>query len=140
MNIKSALWGLIQAVLTAILAAFATICTGAFGYWNKDREQDIQMVNIALSMLGGPVKDSPETGRRFAIRVLEKYAKVEVPDEEFDIWAKVGTLSDGIYRPVYYRIALPGPASTDLTEPGLPSPDRPQPGPVSPDQPGSELR
>ena len=83
----------------AAVGALATIWTGAFGYWNTDRGQDIQMVNIALSILGGENKDSSIPGRKFALRVLEKYAEVEIPETEFEQWATVGTLPASIYRP-----------------------------------------
>lgn len=88
----------------AAVGALATIATEAFGYWNTDRDQDIQMVNIALSILGGEVKDQDksEPGRKFALRLLRKYADVEIPETEFNEWARDGTLPPDVYRPGLY--------------------------------------
>lgn len=78
----------------AIIGATATIAVGAFSYANKDKELDIQLVNIGLSILSGENKGTDaEPGRRFALRLLEKYANVEIPDDEFEIWAARGTLT-----------------------------------------------
>ncbi len=79
------------------VAAIATIWASAFGYWNKNRSQDIEMVNIALSILGGDNKDTSKPGRRFALRVLEKYAGVDIPKDEFEEWSNSGTLPADLY-------------------------------------------
>ncbi len=104
---------LLTSIGAAAVGALATIWTGAFGYWNTDRGQDIQMVNIALSILGGEIKDqdTSEPGRRFALRLLQKYAEVEIPDTEFDSWAKDGTLPETVYQAEGPRI-LPPPVTT----------------------------
>ena len=87
------------AIGIASVGAIGTIATGAFGYWNTDRSQDIQMVSIALSILAGENKDTSLPGRKFALRVLEEHAKVDIPDKEFEDWAAIGTLPSVLYQP-----------------------------------------
>lgn len=83
-------------IVGAVVGAAATITTGAFGYLNKDRELDIQMVNVALTILSGEHdrKDSV-AARKFALRALSKYADVDIPHEEFNKWAATGILPQG---------------------------------------------
>ena len=82
--------------IVAGIAAFATVATGAFGYWSRNREQDIEMVRIALSILGGENKDTSLPGRKFALRTLQKHTGVGIPSEEFNEWAEKGTLPKSI--------------------------------------------
>ena len=84
------------AAVTAVITALASIVTGGFGYLNEDRGHDIQMVQIALSILSGDHEDTSLPGRRFALRALEKYSEVEIPQSEFEEWAKTGTLPNDI--------------------------------------------
>ncbi|MCP4318363.1 MAG: hypothetical protein GY789_20685 [Hyphomicrobiales bacterium] len=87
------------AIGIAAIGVVGTIGSGAFGYWNTDRNQDIQMVNIALSILGGENKDTSFEGRMFALYVLEKYADVKINNKAE--WATSGTLPKDIYVPGY---------------------------------------
>ena len=83
----------IAGLLGAVIGALATVTTGAFGFLNKDRELDIRMVDIGLSILSSDSKDTDaEPGRRFALRLLKEYAQVDIPQGEFDDWASRGTL------------------------------------------------
>lgn len=82
---------LASALATAITAA-ATIATGAFGYLNKDRSLDIEMVRISLSILSGENKDTSLNGRKFALRALSKFSGVNIPQDEFETWAESGTV------------------------------------------------
>jgi len=93
---KEVLIPLLSGVAGAALTAIATMTTGAFGYLNKDRELDIQMVNVALTILSGDhdTKNSVEA-RKFALRSLSKYSNVEIPKDEFESWAKTGVLPQG---------------------------------------------
>jgi hypothetical protein len=89
-------FGLLTATVglsSAIIGVVGTIVVGSFGYFNKDRELDIQMVNVGLSILRGEVTGNEDTyqARRFALRLLKKYAAVEIPDNEFNDWAQTGT-------------------------------------------------
>lgn len=90
---------LLTAIGGAIVGSAATIVTGAFGYLNTNRGQDIQMVNIALSILGGDNKDTSVPGRKFALRALREYTQVNIPDDEFEQWALSGTLPEEVFRP-----------------------------------------
>lgn len=76
----------------AAVGVVGTIVVGSFGYFNKDRELDIQMVNVGLSILRGEATGDKDTtqAKRFALRVLKKYADVEIPDDEFEAWVKDG--------------------------------------------------
>ena len=90
---SDALKGLLGAVVGALVTAGATAYAASLGYFNKDRELDIQMVNVGLSILRGEAtgdKDSLQS-RRFALRLLRKYADVDIPDEELQEWADKGT-------------------------------------------------
>jgi hypothetical protein len=92
---------LISGVAGAAIGAFATVATGAFGYLNKDRELDIRMVDIALSILSGDNKGvDAEPGRRFALRLLQTYSQTNIPPEEFDVWVSRGTLELSALTPV----------------------------------------
>jgi len=81
----------------AALGSIATIWTGAFGYWNTDRSHDIEMVRISLSIMQGENKETSLQGRKFALRALEKYSDVKIPEEEFEIWAKSGTIPETVF-------------------------------------------
>lgn len=83
---------LLIGAIGAVVGAAATILTGAFGYFNKDRELDIRMVDVGLAILRGERADDEQTlpARQFALRLLRKYADVEIPDNEFDAWAQSG--------------------------------------------------
>ena len=89
----SVLLTVIGGVVGAALGATATIATGALGYIQKDRELDIRLVDVGLAILSGENKGATtEPARRFALRLLSKYANVEIPRTEFDEWAKNGIL------------------------------------------------
>jgi hypothetical protein len=79
-----------------LVGAAAIITTGAFGYFNRDRELDIQMVHVGLSILKADVPEDStlrnKNARRFALRLLKKYAAVDMPETEFEEWAEKGTL------------------------------------------------
>jgi hypothetical protein len=81
----------------AALGALATIFTGAFGYWNTDRSHDIEMVRISLSIMQGENKETSLPGRKYALRVLEKYSGIDIPTREFELWAKSGTIPDTVF-------------------------------------------
>jgi hypothetical protein len=81
------------ALIGAGVGAISALGTGAFGFYSKDRELDIKMVDIALAILKGENQGTKtEPARRFALRLLEKYAAVEIPRAEFDDWVRTGVL------------------------------------------------
>lgn len=96
---REAGWAFAGAVVGAAIGALGTIWTSAFGYWNKDRELDIQMVNIALSILGGENKETSLPGRKFAVDLLETYSRVPIDDGDALKWAETGTLPPDVWRP-----------------------------------------
>lgn len=79
-------------LLSAVLAVIGTISVASFGYFNKDRELDLEMVRISLSILGGENKDTSAPARRYALKALEKYSGVEIPEPDFSTWAENGTV------------------------------------------------
>jgi hypothetical protein len=99
----------------AVVGTFATVGVGAFGFFNKDREMDIEMVKISLSILAGEkssIFDTPSSdektapGRAFALRALEKYSGVNIPEEEFTIWQERGTLPSSMRLSTWTDMAL----------------------------------
>jgi hypothetical protein len=55
------------------------------------------MVDIGLSILKGENKGTEtEPARRFALRILEKYGAVDIPDDEFNQWVNTGILPDTV--------------------------------------------
>lgn len=50
------------------------------------------MVNVGLSILRGEATGDKDTlqARRFALRLLKKYADVDIPTDEFEQWAEKG--------------------------------------------------
>jgi hypothetical protein len=73
----------------AIFGAVATITVGVLGFLNKDRELDIKMVEVSLSILAGENDATKaEPAKRFALRALERFSGVDIPDSEFEVWVK----------------------------------------------------
>ena len=79
-------------LIGGIAGGAVTVLSAAFGYWNKNRELDIELVRVSLSILAGENKDTSLPGRKFALRALRKYSLVEIPEDEFGDWAKRGTM------------------------------------------------
>lgn len=82
---NGAFFGSLIGVAAAIAATWA-------GFLNKDRELDIEMVRLSLSILAGENKDTSASGRRFALRALEKYSGIDIPPDDFELWVASGTL------------------------------------------------
>lgn len=92
---KEILVPLLSALGGALIAAVATVSTGAFGYLNRDRELDIEMVNIALKILGGEIDEDAkksEPARKFALNALQKYSGVTIESDDFETWVAEGVL------------------------------------------------
>jgi hypothetical protein len=82
-------------VVSAIIGGgLVSVLVPTLGYWSKDREMDITMVNISLQILSAEATKTSEPGRKFALRSLERYSGVDIPDEDFEIWAREGTIPD----------------------------------------------
>ena len=84
---------IIAGVASALISGLAAFGGAYLGFTNKDKELDIQLINVGLSILRGEATGDKETepARRFALRILREYAEVEIPDQEFETWAKKGT-------------------------------------------------
>ncbi|GEA10370.1 hypothetical protein [Alteromonas sp. KUL49] len=80
--------GFLSSIFGALLGSFATITTSGFGYLNKDREQDIKMIEIGLSILNGENTENSKPASDFAVSILEKYAGVEIKYR--DQWVEKG--------------------------------------------------
>ncbi|MGX5827069.1 hypothetical protein [Mesorhizobium sp. 43Arga] len=79
----STFWSaVVSGVVGIIVGIGGTVTTGAFGYLNKNRELDIEMVRVSLSILAGENKDTSLPGRQFALRALERYSGVQIPDAD----------------------------------------------------------
>lgn len=76
----------------ALFGAVAAVVTGYFGFANKDRELDIEMVRVSLSILSGENVESSHPGRRFALRALQQYSGVDIPADDFETWVASGTV------------------------------------------------
>lgn len=103
LNSKTSI-ALISAAFTAVATLVVGVSTGAFSYFNKDRELDLKMVDISLTILSGDhdTKNSLEA-RKFALRALSKYADVEIPDTELETWANQGILPQGSFNTDFRR-------------------------------------
>ncbi len=81
------------AVVTSVVAVTGTIWASSLGYFNKDRELDIRMVEISLSILKGENKGTDSAhARRFALRALRKYSSIDLSDDELESWVESGDL------------------------------------------------
>ena len=89
----------IVGVISAFIGAAASIATSSLTYFNSSRELDIRMVNVALTILSAKEKGTDtEQARRYALRALERYGGVDIPDSEFEQWAKTGTVPTGEFN------------------------------------------
>lgn len=91
------------AIGAAVIAAIGTIITaGTTGYsayqiaafqkQTSDRQSDIEMVKLALNILGGDISDKTQESRRFAVSLLQKYSGVVIDKSTQISWAKNGTV------------------------------------------------
>lgn len=59
----------------------------------EDRQSDIEMVKLALNILGGQISDETKESRRFAVSLLNKYSGVNIDGATGSKWAEAGTVS-----------------------------------------------
>ena len=70
---------IILALGSAAIGAFSSLAVAGFGFVNKDRELDIQMLNIALGILREDPKQSKiSAAREWAIDVINISAPVQI--------------------------------------------------------------
>lgn len=77
----------------SIAAADSNNQVAALHKATNDRQSDIEMVKLALNILGGVASDKTKESRRFAVSLLRKYSGVEVDDATGSSWAAAGTVS-----------------------------------------------
>ncbi|BCG69485.1 hypothetical protein MesoLj113a_06430 [Mesorhizobium sp. 113-1-2] len=76
----------------AVAGALASVFVAITNYANRDRELDIKMVEISLSILKGDQDDRSVNARTFAIKALSKYSGVPIDQKTIEDWALNGTL------------------------------------------------
>lgn len=82
---------LVTVGLTALITVVGVIWGAQLGFWNKDRELDLKMVDISLQMLNAEdTKSQPLEAKRFALRALRKYSDVELSDDQIEAWVQAG--------------------------------------------------
>lgn len=95
------------AAVTLAAALAAALASGASAYWahsasvrtaevqkeNADRLSDIEMVKLALNILGGEISDKTTESRRFAVALLSQYSGVEITTERAIAWVDGGSIS-----------------------------------------------
>lgn len=76
------------ALFSAFFGAVGTIIVAMTGFFNKDREMDIQMVRIALEILSDPknMADEHDGQRKFALNLLQNYSGVKVSEDDESNW------------------------------------------------------
>ncbi|MGC0054551.1 hypothetical protein ACNSPG_16060 [Brucella pituitosa] len=90
-------------VIAAVVAAIGTLATAAATSFSayqiaeiqrqtSDRQSDIEMVKLALNILGGDISDKTQESRTFAVSLLGKYSGVSIDEAVQASWAKNGTV------------------------------------------------
>ncbi|MCH6205251.1 hypothetical protein L3V16_15550 [Brucella ciceri] len=91
-------------VIAAVVAAVGTLATATatsisayqiaeIQRQTSDRQSDIEMVKLALNILGGEISDKTKESRIFAVEVLKKFSNVSIDDGVASDWAASGTVS-----------------------------------------------
>lgn len=84
---------LISTISPAFFGAFfgiaGTIFASTLGYLNKDRELDLEMVRLSVTILSTPTSAADnDLQRRFAVYALRQFSGVNMSDADLDAWAK----------------------------------------------------
>lgn len=87
-------------ILIPILTGVLTLAGVAFGSYtsaqSQNRQQDIRLVEIGLSILKGEITESSQPARAYAIELLKKYpGGVDLPAEVWSDWARSGSVPFG---------------------------------------------
>lgn len=77
----------------ATLTAAASIEVEKLRKQNSDRQSDIEMVKLALNILGGEISDKTQESREFAIALLARYSGVQIEPPNGQKWATSGSVS-----------------------------------------------
>lgn len=76
----------------AAISAAAAIEIEKLRKHNSDRQSDIEMVKLALNILGGEVSDKTHESRLFAVDLLRKYSGVQLSSGMGEKWAASGSV------------------------------------------------
>lgn len=77
----------------ASLAAAASVEVEKLRKQNSDRQSDIEMVKLALNILGGEISDKTHQSRQFAVTLLQRYSGVDIDELSSKAWAETGTVN-----------------------------------------------
>ncbi|TWF56570.1 hypothetical protein [Neorhizobium alkalisoli] len=84
------------AVFAALFGVVGALIASTTGFINKDRELDIEMMRVALSILSEAsnpaANEELEPQRKFAVRALEKFSGIEIEYGDFETWAREGVV------------------------------------------------
>ena len=74
---------IIKTASTAIAGGLVVLVGSTFGYWNKDRELDIRMVDVALTILSAKDDATKSSyAKAYALDLLEKYGDTKIVDKQ----------------------------------------------------------
>ncbi len=78
------------AAFGALFGVAGTIWASTAGYMNKDRELDLEMVRLSISILSAPASfsDNDQLQRRFAVHALRQFSGVDMSDDDIELWAQ----------------------------------------------------
>jgi hypothetical protein len=86
----------LTSVISAIVTAVSVIGASTLGYFNRDRELDIRMVDVALTILSAKDEGTKSLhAKRYALQLLSNYGGVEISDGDQIAWAADGNVFVG---------------------------------------------
>lgn len=97
---------LVAAFAGGLFAATATVSTGYLNFSNRDRELDIQLIDISLGILRGEhdaaaaERASVVAARRFAVLTITRLSETTLTEKEISAWA------EGAGTPFFYPKTL----------------------------------
>lgn len=89
----------VKVVFAGLIGGAVTLAGQALGYWNKDRELDIRMVDVALTILSAK-DDGTKTrqARLYALNLLDTYGRVDISEKDKAEWADSGQVPIGDWK------------------------------------------
>lgn len=94
----------IASVIVALIACAGAIVSAVYSYTNRNRELDIELIKIGISILRADPKETQTEGaREWAIQVVERYSH-----QPFSIDAKDQLLKNKLGYDVYDYTFTPG--------------------------------
>ena len=78
---------IVQTLMSGVIGGGVALAGNTFTYWNKNRELDIRMVDVALTILSAKDDGTKnEYARRYAVDLLDSYGGVKITYK--DDWVK----------------------------------------------------